>query len=96
MAERDPEPESIETKAEEPGAEAEPEDASSPFDHPAFLPVLLWGLAAWFGYDGWFNENIEAVSFNRYGFAGLVVAATYFTFQSVREMRAAREDGSDS
>jgi len=79
------------------GAEQEDEDeASSPFDHPAFLPVLLWGLAAWFGYDGWFNENIEAVDFNRYGFVALVLAAAYFTYQSVREVRAAREDGSGS
>jgi len=67
------------------------DDASSPFDHPAFLPVLLWGLAAWFGYDGWFNENIEAVMFNRYGFAVLVVLGVYFTVQSVREVRADRE-----
>jgi hypothetical protein len=67
------------------------EDASSPFDHPAFLPVLLWGLAVWFGFDGWFNPKIEAVMFNRWGFAVLVVLALYYTIQSVREVRAREE-----
>lgn len=64
------------------------EEASSPFDHPAFLPVLIWGLAIWFGFDGWFNPKIEAVMFNRYGFAVLVVLGIYFTVQSIREVRA--------
>ena len=64
------------------------EEASSPFDHPAFLPVLIWGLALWFGFDGWFNPKIEAVMFNRYGFGVLVVLGIYFTIQSVREVRA--------
>jgi hypothetical protein len=40
-------------------ANEDEEDASSPFDHPAFLPVLLWGLAVWFGYDGWINQDPE-------------------------------------
>ena len=64
------------------------EEASSPFDHPAFLPVLIWGLAIWFGFDGWFNPKIEAVMFNRYGFGVLVALGIYFTIQSVREVRA--------
>jgi hypothetical protein len=64
------------------------EEASSPFDHPAFLPVLIWGLAIWFGFDGWFNPKIEAVMFNRYGFGVLVLLGIYFTIQSIREVRA--------
>ena len=46
-----------------PPTETDEEEASSPFDHPAFLPVLIWGLAIWFGFDGWFNRipKIEAV-----------------------------------
>jgi hypothetical protein len=67
------------------------DEAGSPFDHPAFLPVLLWGLALWFGYDGWFNENIESVNFNRYGFAVLCALGAWFTFQAVREARRSSE-----
>jgi hypothetical protein len=80
----------LDTEAQEvDGARAgeEEDDAGSPFDHPAFLPVLLWGLALWFGYDGWFNENIEAVDFNRYGFGVLCALAAWFTFQAVRDAR---------
>lgn len=59
--------------------EEEEEDVGSPFDHPAFLPVLLLALATWFGFDGWFSETIESVRFNRYGFFFLVGAALYFS-----------------
>ncbi|MEM7410606.1 MAG: hypothetical protein AAF430_10270 [Myxococcota bacterium] len=61
------------------GDEEDDDEVSSPFDHPAFLPVLLWGASVWFGYDGWFSETIEAVNFNRYGFFFLVGFAIYFT-----------------
>lgn len=67
------------------------DDVSSPFDHPAFLPVLLWALAVWFGYDGFFNQDpdmLEHVTFNRGGFAILVVLGGWFTFQAVKELRA--------
>jgi hypothetical protein len=90
-----------EDPARDPGGAdgAEDEDASSPFDHPAFLPVLLWGLAVWFGYDGWINQDpsmLEHVTFNRWGFGILVVLGVYFTIQSIREVRAAdRERGSE-
>jgi hypothetical protein len=77
----------------EPEPEAEDEEASSPFDHPAFLPVLLWGLAIWFGFDGWFNPKIESVMFNRYGFGILVALALYFTIQSIREVRPSDREG---
>ena len=100
MSGDDRERESLEAKSDAVERDAEQaeddEDAPSPFDHPAFLPVLLWGLALWFGYDGWFNESIEAVDFNRYGFGVLVVAAVYYTFKAVREARAAEAKGSDS
>ena len=29
------------------------------------LTVILFGLALWFAWDGWFNPEIEAVWFNR-------------------------------
>lgn len=70
--------------------EGDDDDVGSPFDHPAFLPVLLWALSLWFGYDGWINQDpemLEHQTFNRYGFAVLVVAAIYFTVQGVREHR---------
>ena len=74
--------------------EEDDDDVGSPFDHPAFLPVLLWALSLWFGYDGWFNDDPdmqEHIAFNRYGFAVLVVLGIWFTVQAVREMRAERE-----
>jgi hypothetical protein len=95
MAELEPEERRIDDSASGVDATdaADEEEASSPFDHPAFLPVLIWGLAIWFGFDGWFNPKIEAVMFNRYGFGVLVVLGIYFTVQSVREVRA-RDQGS--
>jgi hypothetical protein len=79
-------------------ADADDDDeAASPFDHPAFLPVLLWGLALWFGYDGWINQDpdmLEHVAFNRWGFGILVALGAYFTVQSLREARARKSEGS--
>jgi hypothetical protein len=68
------------------------DEVSSPFDHPFFLPVLLFAFAAWFGYDGWLNEDFakesaDSLSFNRYGFGALLVAAIYYTVKGVREKR---------
>ena len=90
MAEPEPEQDAQNADA------ADEEEASSPFDHPAFLPVLLWGLSVWFGYDGWINQDpemLEHVSFNRYGFGILVVLGVYFTVQSLRESRARDGEG---
>jgi len=61
-----------------PPGEPDGEDTSSPFDHPAFLPVIVGAFALWFGYDGWFNTETESVLFNRYGFGFLAGAAAYF------------------
>ena len=77
-------------------ANEDEEEAASPFDHPAFLPVLLWGLAVWFGYDGWINQDpdmLEHLTFNRWGFGVLVVLGIYFTIQSIREVRARDDKG---
>lgn len=77
-------------------AEDDDDDADSPFDHPYFLPALIWALALWFGYDGWLNQDPdmqEHLAFNRWGFAVLVVAGTYFTVQAIRERRAESEAG---
>jgi hypothetical protein len=85
----DPEAEDL-TRAN-PSAAQEPDDddesAGSPFDHPAFLPVLVFAMALWFGYDGWFNESIESVRFNRYGFGFLLGAGAYFTLVELTRAR---------
>jgi hypothetical protein len=75
------------------GGADEEEAAATPFDNPFFLPVLLWAFAAWFGYDGWFNPEMEWVKFNRWGFAVAGVLAVYYTVRGVREHREARERG---
>ncbi len=71
--------------------EREPENSeesndgvSTPFEKPFFMPVLLVLLAAWFGYDGWFNPEIESILFNRVVFGLLVVLAIYTTWQDVQ------------
>ena len=66
--------------------------ASTPFDNPFFLPVVLWGLALWFGWD--IVTDAEAYQnypmFNLGGFAVLSVLAIYFTRSALKE-RAGRE-----
>jgi hypothetical protein len=74
----------------ETGDEEDDDEGGNPFDHPAFLPAVLWPMALWFGYDGWINQDpgmLEHVTFNRGGFAVLVVLGIYFTVKAVREMR---------
>ena len=76
--------------AEEPnGSEGEDEEgpASTPFDNPFFLPVLLWVFAAWFFYDGWFNPEMEWIQFNRYGFGVSAALASWYTLRGLRERR---------
>jgi hypothetical protein len=86
MPEREPdELETAPTAA--PDLETEDDDAPTPFDHPAFLPVLMCAIALWFGYDGWFNESIESVRFNRYGFGFLCGGAIYFTIVELTRTR---------
>ena len=70
--------------------DSDPEErASTPFDHPFFLPALLIAFTLWFGYDGWLNADFDPqwISFNRWGFAVLLPLAVYFTIQAVRETR---------
>jgi len=69
----------------EPEKPAESNDGvSTPFEKPFFMPVLLILLAAWFGYDGWFNPEIESILFNRVVFGLLLVLAIYTTWQDVQ------------
>jgi hypothetical protein len=77
------------TRQQPPQAVSEEDDerAPSPFDHPAFLPVLVFAMALWFGYDGWFNESIESVRFNRYGFGFLIGGGIYFSLVELTRIR---------
>ena len=83
-----------------PQNDAEEDDdrqASTPFDNPFFLPVLLWAGAAWFGYD--IVTDAEAYQnyplFNQGGLALLSVLAIYFTWSAIKEKRAEREKTPD-
>ena len=71
--------------------------ASTPFDNPFFLPVLLWAFAAWFGYD--IVTDAEAYQdyplFNQGGLGVLSVLASYFTWKAIKEKRANREKSPD-
>ena len=71
----------------------EEEAASTPFDNPFFFPVILWGLALYFGYD--IVTNAEAYQewprFNQGGFAILSVAAIYYSWSAIKEKRAESE-----
>ena len=75
----------------------EDRQASTPFDNPFFLPVLLWAFAAWFGYD--IVTNAEAYQnnpkFNEYGLMITSALALYFTWSAVKERRAKREKSPD-
>lgn len=79
----------------EPDAEGVDEaPAPTPFDHPMFLPALLFAFALWFGYDGFLNtdpEMMEHQGFNRGGFALWVVLFLYYGWRGLQEMREANE-----
>jgi hypothetical protein len=81
---------------EDPKSDAGDAPATTPFEKPFFMPVLLFLLALWFGYDGWFNEEIESIMFNRVVFGGLVILVIYTTYQDVREVRKSKESGEGS
>ena len=76
-----------------PDGEVEEEEfAPTPFDGPYFLPVVLFGLAIWFGYDGWLNEAEhlqDDLWFNRVGALIWATAGAWFLY------RARREDSGD-
>jgi hypothetical protein len=74
--------------------------APTPFDHPMFLPAMLFAFALWFGYDGFLNDDpdmMEHRTFNRGGFALWVVLLAWYGYRGLKEMRedAARADGDD-
>jgi hypothetical protein len=78
--------------ASDPAVGEDEERASTPFDHPFFLPALLIAFTLWFGYDGWLNADFDPqwIGFNRWGFFILLPLAAYYTIQAVRETRRGR------
>jgi len=82
----------VSEEGREPESSEESKDGvTTPFDKPFFMPVLLCLLAAWFGYDGWFNPEIESILFNRIVFGLLVLLTIYTTWQDVRYTRKSKD-----
>lgn len=71
--------------------------APTPFDHPLFLPVILIGLTLWFGYDGFIEDDpemLEHLTFNRVGFAVLLLASLWFGYRGLKEWNQMKRDRS--
>ncbi len=90
MSEEAREPEDSISAASATGDEGEAR-ATTPFEKPFFMPILLFALAIWFGYDGWFNEEIESIMFNRVIFGLLVALTIYTTWQDVHFVRKSKD-----
>ena len=76
-----------------------PEPPPTPFNHPLFLPALLLAGCVWFGYDGFLNsdpEMLEHQTFNRVGFAILVVLTGWFGYQGLGDFREMRDSDESS
>jgi hypothetical protein len=75
-------------QAEQPPAQQEEDGPPTPFDHPLFLPVLLFAGMLWFGYDGFINSDPDMTEhrvFNQVGFALLTVLTAFFGYKGYRE-----------
>ena len=72
--------------------------APTPFDGPWFLPVVLTGLALWFGYDGWFSPDESMAQwwwFNQGGAVLFAAGAAWYGYKAYREgSGAGRDEGS--
>ncbi len=85
-------PETPEERERTPNDSEKPEEAPAPtpFDHPLFLPALLFAFALWFGYDGFLNDDpdmMEHQTFNRVGFAVWVALLAYYGYRGLQELR---------
>lgn len=67
--------------------------ASTPLDHPYFLPVVLGALTLWFGYDAFFDEEMQREHglFNRVGFAILLPLFLWTSYRGRKEMREIKQ-----
>lgn len=81
-----------ETDGAKPPVEREEEEfAPTPFDGPYFLPLLLFGLAAWFAYDGWFSTDASMQEywwFNQGGAVIWAVAGAWYLYKARHEQAA--------
>jgi hypothetical protein len=74
--------------AEQPSEQPAEEGPPTPFDHPLFLPVLLFAGMLWFGYDGFINSDpdmAEHRAFNQIGFAILTLLTAWFGYKGYNE-----------
>lgn len=78
----------------EAGDEPEEEFAPTPFDGPWVMPVLLLGFAAWFGYDGWLNDDPDMVRWWWFNQGGALLFGVAALVLGVRALRA--KDGDDA
>jgi hypothetical protein len=75
------------------------ETPPTPFDHPLFLPALLFLGMLWFGYDGWINQDpdmLEHQDFNRIGFGVLTALTGWFGYRGYfewQEEKATKDAG---
>ena len=65
----------------------EDEFVPTPFDGPYLLPVVLFGLAMWFGYDGWINEDESLRQWWWFNQGGAVLFAAWGAWLFVRAQR---------
>lgn len=73
--------------------------APTPFDHPMFMPALLFAFALWFGYDGFLNDDpdmLEHQMFNRVGFGLWLLLLAYYGYRGLRELREGEPPSVDS
>jgi hypothetical protein len=71
----------------EPKPTDDEEVAPTPFDGPYFLPVVLLGLALWFGYDGWINEDPKMQQHGTFNRVGAVLLALGALLTWIRALR---------
>ncbi len=74
-----------------PDSNGAPKPHTTPFDNPFFLPVLLGVFAVWFGYDGWFNPEMEWLKFNRVGFVVSLAGTLYYGNAALRRRKKAAD-----
>lgn len=79
----------------QPGAADEEDFVPTPFDGPYFLPVVLLGLAIWFGYDGWITDDASMAEWWWFNQGGAVLFAVWGAWSLRRAIREGR-DGADA
>ena len=73
------------------GEQDEEEFAPTPFDGPYFVPVLLFALAAWFAYDGWFSTDASMQEYGWFNQGGAVlwaVLGSWYLYKARRDESA--------